>query len=150
MPSVYGARLTTFEDAEKESEYGYVRKVRTIFFFFDRTLCDWTGCWVWVWVRLDRLRAISWLIWLLECYRLGYKLCELFKLYGLLSVWVKNYRIESLASERSDQIMWLRKRGGKWNIGMWCLDIWMNREVLIWELELICCLGDFCCFSIVF
>ncbi|KAK3004336.1 hypothetical protein RJ639_018560 [Escallonia herrerae] len=27
MPSVYGARLTTFEDAEKESEYGYVRKV---------------------------------------------------------------------------------------------------------------------------
>lgn len=28
MPSVYGARLTTFEDDEKESEYGYVRKVR--------------------------------------------------------------------------------------------------------------------------
>ncbi|KAG6735882.1 hypothetical protein POTOM_061445 [Populus tomentosa] len=27
MPSVYGARLTTFEDSEKESEYGYVRKV---------------------------------------------------------------------------------------------------------------------------
>ncbi|CAL5444455.1 unnamed protein product [Camellia sinensis] len=26
MPSVYGARLTTFEDSEKESEYGYVRK----------------------------------------------------------------------------------------------------------------------------
>jgi hypothetical protein len=33
MPAVYGARLTTFEDAEKESEYGYVRKVRTIIFF---------------------------------------------------------------------------------------------------------------------
>ncbi|KAJ8770868.1 hypothetical protein K2173_021783 [Erythroxylum novogranatense] len=27
MLSVYGARLTTFEDSEKESEYGYVRKV---------------------------------------------------------------------------------------------------------------------------
>lgn len=27
MPAVYGARLTTFEDDEKESEYGYVRKV---------------------------------------------------------------------------------------------------------------------------
>ncbi|PIA43840.1 hypothetical protein AQUCO_01800111v1 [Aquilegia coerulea] len=27
MPAVYGARMTTFEDAEKESEYGYVRKV---------------------------------------------------------------------------------------------------------------------------
>ncbi|KAM6562762.1 hypothetical protein CsatB_022760 [Cannabis sativa] len=27
MPSVYGARLTMFEDSEKESEYGYVRKV---------------------------------------------------------------------------------------------------------------------------
>ncbi|KAH7515330.1 hypothetical protein FEM48_Zijuj10G0023300 [Ziziphus jujuba var. spinosa] len=27
MTAVYGARLTTFEDAEKESEYGYVRKV---------------------------------------------------------------------------------------------------------------------------
>ncbi|KAJ8770845.1 hypothetical protein K2173_021760 [Erythroxylum novogranatense] len=27
MPSVYGHRLTTFEDLEKESEYGYVRKV---------------------------------------------------------------------------------------------------------------------------
>ena len=27
MPSVYGARLTTFEDSDKESEYGYVRKV---------------------------------------------------------------------------------------------------------------------------
>uniref|UniRef100_A0A166EQ15 V-type proton ATPase catalytic subunit A n=1 Tax=Daucus carota subsp. sativus TaxID=79200 RepID=A0A166EQ15_DAUCS len=27
MPSVYGDRLTTFEDSEKESEYGYVRKV---------------------------------------------------------------------------------------------------------------------------
>ncbi|KAF8400206.1 hypothetical protein HHK36_013502 [Tetracentron sinense] len=27
MPSVYGARMTTFEDSEKESEYGYVRKV---------------------------------------------------------------------------------------------------------------------------
>lgn len=27
MPSVYGGPLTTFEDAEKESEYGYVRKV---------------------------------------------------------------------------------------------------------------------------
>lgn len=54
MPSVYGARLTTFEDAEKESEYGYVRKVRTIFFSIE--LCvteldaefefefDWIGC----------------------------------------------------------------------------------------------------------
>ncbi|TQD91010.1 hypothetical protein C1H46_023397 [Malus baccata] len=29
MPAVYGARLTTFEDSEKESEYGYVRKVRS-------------------------------------------------------------------------------------------------------------------------
>jgi V-type H+-transporting ATPase subunit A len=28
MPAVYGSRLTTFEDSEKESEYGYVRKVR--------------------------------------------------------------------------------------------------------------------------
>ncbi|RVX17649.1 V-type proton ATPase catalytic subunit A [Vitis vinifera] len=27
MPSINGARLTTFEDSEKESEYGYVRKV---------------------------------------------------------------------------------------------------------------------------
>ncbi|KAK4479231.1 hypothetical protein RD792_014742 [Penstemon davidsonii] len=27
MPAVYGGPLTTFEDAEKESEYGYVRKV---------------------------------------------------------------------------------------------------------------------------
>ncbi|RYR63904.1 hypothetical protein Ahy_A04g021649 isoform E [Arachis hypogaea] len=27
MPAVYGSRLTTFEDSEKESEYGYVRKV---------------------------------------------------------------------------------------------------------------------------
>ncbi|KAM6568175.1 hypothetical protein CsatB_016160 [Cannabis sativa] len=27
MPSVYGASLTMFEDSEKESEYGYVRKV---------------------------------------------------------------------------------------------------------------------------
>ncbi|KAI7754266.1 hypothetical protein M8C21_033543 [Ambrosia artemisiifolia] len=27
MPSAYGARLTTFEDSEKESECGYVRKV---------------------------------------------------------------------------------------------------------------------------
>ena len=27
MPAVFGARLTTFEDSEKESEYGYVRKV---------------------------------------------------------------------------------------------------------------------------
>lgn len=27
MPSVYGGRMTTFEDFEKESEYGYVRKV---------------------------------------------------------------------------------------------------------------------------
>ncbi|XVE89291.1 hypothetical protein DITRI_Ditri19aG0190800 [Diplodiscus trichospermus] len=27
MPAVYGARMTTFEDSEKESEYGYVRKV---------------------------------------------------------------------------------------------------------------------------
>ncbi|KAK9099739.1 hypothetical protein Scep_023169 [Stephania cephalantha] len=27
MPAVYGDRMTTFEDAEKESEYGYVRKV---------------------------------------------------------------------------------------------------------------------------
>jgi len=31
MPAVYGARLTTFEDSEKESEYGYVRKVRSFF-----------------------------------------------------------------------------------------------------------------------
>lgn len=29
MPAVYGSRLTTFEDSEKESEYGYVRKVRS-------------------------------------------------------------------------------------------------------------------------
>lgn len=28
MPSAYGSRLTTFEDSERESEYGYVRKVR--------------------------------------------------------------------------------------------------------------------------
>jgi len=34
MPAVYGARLTTFEDSEKESEYGYVRKVRTQQFYF--------------------------------------------------------------------------------------------------------------------
>ncbi|KAM0968246.1 hypothetical protein ACFX2A_016924 [Malus domestica] len=27
MPAVYNTRLTTFEDSEKESEYGYVRKV---------------------------------------------------------------------------------------------------------------------------
>ncbi|XP_039006007.1 V-type proton ATPase catalytic subunit A-like [Hibiscus syriacus] len=27
MPAAFGARLTTFEDSEKESEYGYVRKV---------------------------------------------------------------------------------------------------------------------------
>lgn len=27
MPSVVGGPLTTFEDDEKESEYGYVRKV---------------------------------------------------------------------------------------------------------------------------
>ncbi|XVF57884.1 hypothetical protein PTKIN_Ptkin07bG0018300 [Pterospermum kingtungense] len=27
MPAVYGARLMTFEDSEKESKYGYVRKV---------------------------------------------------------------------------------------------------------------------------
>lgn len=27
MPPVYGGPLTTFEDSEKESEYGYVRKV---------------------------------------------------------------------------------------------------------------------------
>jgi len=33
MPSVYGARLTTFEDSEKESEYGYVRKVDDTFPF---------------------------------------------------------------------------------------------------------------------
>ena len=55
MPAVYGARLTTFEDAEKESEYGYVRKVRTIIIiFFPIELCvteldaefefDWIGC----------------------------------------------------------------------------------------------------------
>jgi hypothetical protein len=30
---VYGARLTTFEDSEKESEYGYVRKVDDTFPF---------------------------------------------------------------------------------------------------------------------
>lgn len=29
MPSAYGDRMTTFEDSEKESEYGYVRKVWT-------------------------------------------------------------------------------------------------------------------------
>ena len=29
MPTIYGARLTTFEDSEKESEYGYVRKVNS-------------------------------------------------------------------------------------------------------------------------
>jgi hypothetical protein len=34
MPSVYGARLTTFEDSEKESEYGYVRKVDSFSFLF--------------------------------------------------------------------------------------------------------------------
>nr|GMD88220.1 V-type proton ATPase catalytic subunit A-like [Ipomoea batatas] len=28
MPSAFGGPLTTFEDSEKESEYGYVRKVR--------------------------------------------------------------------------------------------------------------------------
>lgn len=33
MPSVYGGPLTTFEDAEKESEYGYVRKVLPLPFF---------------------------------------------------------------------------------------------------------------------
>lgn len=27
MPAFYGGKLTTFEDDEKESEYGYVRKV---------------------------------------------------------------------------------------------------------------------------
>lgn len=32
MPSAYGARLTTFEDSEKESECGYVRKVSICFF----------------------------------------------------------------------------------------------------------------------
>ncbi|KAL6576210.1 hypothetical protein OROHE_000681 [Orobanche hederae] len=26
MPSIYGGPITTFEDAEKESEYGYIRK----------------------------------------------------------------------------------------------------------------------------
>ncbi|KAG6764966.1 hypothetical protein POTOM_028980 [Populus tomentosa] len=36
MPSVYGARLTTFEDSEKESEYGYVRKIE----FFDLSEID--------------------------------------------------------------------------------------------------------------
>lgn len=27
MPPAYGDRMTTFEDSEKESEFGYVRKV---------------------------------------------------------------------------------------------------------------------------
>lgn len=27
MPSAHGDKMTTFEDSEKESEYGYVRKV---------------------------------------------------------------------------------------------------------------------------
>ncbi|KAL6509992.1 hypothetical protein OROHE_020609 [Orobanche hederae] len=27
MPSIYGGPITTFEDAEKQSEYGYFRKV---------------------------------------------------------------------------------------------------------------------------
>ncbi|KAI8011914.1 hypothetical protein LOK49_LG06G02621 [Camellia lanceoleosa] len=34
MPSVYRARLTTFEDSEKESEYGYVRKQQGFCFGF--------------------------------------------------------------------------------------------------------------------
>jgi hypothetical protein len=41
MPAVYGARMTTFEDSEKESEYGYVRKVSqslTLIFIHRRTL----------------------------------------------------------------------------------------------------------------
>lgn len=31
MPAFYGGKLTTFEDDEKESEYGYVRKVLSRF-----------------------------------------------------------------------------------------------------------------------
>ena len=31
MPAFYGGKLTTFEDDEKESEYGYVRKVSSSF-----------------------------------------------------------------------------------------------------------------------
>jgi len=45
MPAFYGGKLTTFEDDEKESEYGYVRKVLSCFvrsgfnlFFF--LFCD--------------------------------------------------------------------------------------------------------------
>lgn len=34
MPSAYGARLTTFEDSEKESECGYVRKVSLPIYIF--------------------------------------------------------------------------------------------------------------------
>ncbi|KAJ8770229.1 hypothetical protein K2173_011765 [Erythroxylum novogranatense] len=34
MPSVHGARLITFEDSEKESEYGYVQKVVSLFPLF--------------------------------------------------------------------------------------------------------------------
>ena len=34
MPTIYGARLTTFEDSEKESEYGYVRKVNSLIVSF--------------------------------------------------------------------------------------------------------------------
>lgn len=70
MPAVYGSRLTTFEDAEKESEYGYVRKVRTTYFrlnlgfsvlpqiwcvlvVLDPGFCfDWIGC---VHFRIDLL-----------------------------------------------------------------------------------------------
>lgn len=33
MPAVHGDRLTTFEDSEKESEYGYVRKVDICAFY---------------------------------------------------------------------------------------------------------------------
>ena len=36
MSSTYGTRMTTFEDSEKESEYGYVRKV-----FFDLLFLFW-------------------------------------------------------------------------------------------------------------
>jgi len=49
----YGDRVTTFEDSEKESEYGYVRKVRTS----SPSLSSRSHC-----LRLDpaaRYRAIS-------------------------------------------------------------------------------------------
>lgn len=57
MPAVYGGPLTTFEDSEKESEYGYVRKVRSIDYYhfvfhhliqfcFDCLLSDFSICYV--------------------------------------------------------------------------------------------------------